>query len=82
MSTHISQFLHCSPVHACHGGGDHNLMRPTPQLSFEIRGGGGQLEGGSSRGSGRVIPGVGGGVFLPGVGGGVWPGVMGVSSRG
>ena len=47
------------------------LMRPTPQLSFKTRGGGGGVQ-----------PGI-GGVFLPGVGGGgVWLGVMGVSSQG
>ena len=49
------------------------LMRHPPPAICQNLGGGGELGGGSSRGSGGV---------LPGVGGGVWPGVRGASSQG
>ena len=66
------------------------LMRPTPQLSFKTRGGGGGSWGGPAGVGGGVPPGGregvppggrGGGV-LAGGRGGVWPGVMGVCSQG
>ena len=57
------------------------LMRPTPQLSFKPRGGGGAVGGGVQVGvgGGGVLPGgPGGGVFLLGVGGGLAGGHGGV----
>ena len=55
------------------------LMRHPPSYLSKLWGRG--LGGGSSQGSGGVLPGVGGGVFLPGVGGGL-AGGQGASSQG